>query len=78
MLDQDGSANSIINKKLQTLHEVAHALNLPDADKINSTGLLLYHHAHYDSAATKKRLTNTYKRKMRNSLVLLVSLSECF
>ena len=51
----DGSADSIIDdisNELQKLHKIAHALNLPDADKINWT---LTVSSTSDSASTQKR-----------------------
>ena len=51
----DGNANSIIDdisNELQKLHEIAHALNLPDADKINWTLIVS---STSDSASTRKR-----------------------
>ena len=52
---QCGSADSITDDKsneLQKLHEIAHALNLPDADKINWTLIVS---STSDSASTQKR-----------------------
>ena len=59
----DGSADSIIDdisKELQKLREVAHALNLPDADKINWTLIVS---STSDSASTQKRFNKLLQDK---------------
>ena len=59
----DDSADSIIDdisKELQKLREVAHALNLPDADKINWTLIVS---STSDSAATQKRFNKLLQGK---------------
>ena len=59
----DGSADSMISdisQELKKLREIAHALRLPNADKINWT---LIQSSSSDSAATQKRFNKLLKKK---------------
>ena len=59
----NGSADEIvqhISKELKRLREMAHALNIPNADKINWT---LISSSTSDSAATQKRLNHLIDRQ---------------
>jgi len=58
-----GTADSIINDiscELQSLRDTAHALNLPNADKINWT---LFQSSSSDSAATQKKFNRLIEEK---------------
>ena len=62
----DGSADQVvadISKEFATLRNIAHALNLPNADRINWTMITS---STSDSASTQKRL-NTLIHKCRES-----------
>ena len=59
----DGSADSMIadvSKELQKLREIAHALRLPNADKINWT---LIQSSSSDSASTQKKFNKLLEEK---------------
>ena len=61
----DGSADSIINDvsaELQKLREVAHALRMPNADKINWTLIVS---SSSDSASTQKRFNKLLEEQRR-------------
>jgi len=69
----DGCADSMIadtSQELQKLREIAHALQLPNADKINWT---LIQSSSSDSASTPKRFNKKIKKNLSEQDKILLS-----
>ena len=76
----DGSADSMIDdvsRELQKLRDMAHALRMPNADKINWTLIVSLSS---DSASTQKRFNKLLEeqRKMRGLVLCAIELVENF
>ena len=73
----DGSADSMIadiSHELQKLRDIAHALNLPNADKINWTLIMS---SSSDSAATQKRFNKLAEEKREEDNERFGPVGEC-
>ena len=73
----DGSADSMIadiSQELQKLREIAHTLQLPNADKINWT---LIQSSSSDSASTQKRFNKLVEEKREEDRECFGPICEC-
>lgn len=73
----DGSSESMIadiNCELQKLRDVANALRLPNADKINWT---LMRSSTSDSASTQKKFNKLVEERIAEDLAQFGSASDC-
>ena len=73
----DGSSDSMIadiSRELQKLRDVAHALRLPNADKINWT---IIRSSSSDSASTQKRFNKLVEERIEEDYVRFGPVSDC-